>query len=132
MSVFTEMIEGTRPAIVVAEDGAHIAFMEPNPNARGHVICLPKTEHENLFALDEPAYLALMRFARSIAQAIEAVVPCQKVGMASIGLAVAHVHIHLVPLNQAKEMNFIDKVTVSAAEQQSLGQMIATEWQEKR
>ena len=124
MSIFTDMIAGTIPAVTVVEDEQHIAFMEPNPNSRGHVICLPKAEVHDLFAMDKADYDALMAFTRRVAAALQCVVPCRKVGMASIGLAVAHVHIHLVPLNEAKEMNFIDKVAVDVQDMHDIARQI--------
>lgn len=115
-SVFTKIINGEIPCYKVAEDENFIAFLDINPNARGHTLCVPKVEVNKLFDLEEDLYLKLMKFSRRVALALEKTVPCNRIGMAVIGLEVPHVHVHLIPLNAMKEMTFAHKVSLSAEE----------------
>lgn len=112
-SVFTKIIEGEIPCYKIAEDENFIAFLDINPNAKGHTLCVPKEETDKLFDLGEHMYLQLMQFSRKVALAIEKAVPCKRVGVAVIGLEVPHVHVHLIPLNDMKEMTFNHKVTMT-------------------
>jgi len=112
-SIFTKIIAGEIPCYKVAEDENFIAFLDINPNAMGHTLCVPKKEVNKLFDLDEATYAALMMFSRKVAIALEKVVPCKRVGVAVVGLEVPHVHVHLIPLNSMKEMTFSHKVKMS-------------------
>lgn len=109
-SVFTKIIQGEIPCYKIAENEDFIAFLDINPNATGHTLCVPKKEVDKLFDLEENTYTNLMLFSRKIAKAIEKVIPCQRVGVAVVGLEVPHVHVHLIPLNEMKEMTFEHKV----------------------
>ena len=80
------------------------AFLDINPNAKGHTLCVPKIEMDKFFDLDEQTYLQLVSFARKVAQAIEKAIPCNRVGMAVVGLEIPHSHIHLIPINEMEEM----------------------------
>lgn len=115
-SIFTQIIEGKIPCYKVAEDEHFIAFLDINPNAKGHTLCVPKVEVNKIFDLDETTYLELMKFSRKVAIALEKTVPCLRVGMAVVGLEVPHVHVHLIPLNDMKEMTFSHKVSMSSEE----------------
>ena len=108
-SIFTKIINGEIPCYKVAEDENFIAFLDINPNAKGHTLCVPKEEEDKLFEMGEHMYLQLMQFSRKVAIALEKTVPCKRVGMAVIGLEVPHVHVHLIPLNEMKEMTFSHK-----------------------
>jgi histidine triad (HIT) family protein len=106
MSIFSKIIAGDIPAYKVAEDAGFLAFLDINPLMEGHVLVIPKTEVDKLFDLDENTYAGLMAFAHKVAKGIEKVIPCNRVGVAVIGLEVPHAHIHLVPINEMNDMNF--------------------------
>ena len=109
-SIFTKIINGELPAYKIAEDDKFLAFLDVNPNAKGHTLCIPKQEINKIFDMDESLYLELMQFSRKIAIALEKAVDCKRVGMAVVGLEVPHVHVHLIPLNEMDEMRFSNKV----------------------
>jgi len=108
-SIFTKIINGEIPCYKIAEEKDFFAFLDINPNARGHTLCVPKKEVDRILDLDEKTYLGLMAFARRIGQAIEAAVPCNRVGMTVIGLEVPHVHVHLIPLHTMANATFQHK-----------------------
>jgi histidine triad (HIT) family protein len=108
-TVFTKIISGELPCYKVAETEDFLAFLDINPNAKGHTLCIPKKEENKIFDLNEDEYLALMSFSRKVAKAIEKVVDCKRVGMTVIGLEVPHVHVHLIPLNTMEDARFIEK-----------------------
>ena len=105
-SIFTKIINGEIPCYKIAEDDQFFAFLDINPNAKGHTLCVPKKEVNKIMDLDEETYLGLMRFARKIGRALEAAVPCKRVGMTVIGLEVPHVHVHLIPLQSMANATF--------------------------
>jgi histidine triad (HIT) family protein len=111
-SIFTKIINGEIPCYKIAEDDNFIAFLDVNPNAKGHTLCVPKQEIDKIFDLNEDLYLGLMQFSRKIAIALEKAIPCKRIGMAVIGLEVPHAHVHLIPLNEMDEMRFQNKVTL--------------------
>jgi len=111
-SIFTKIINGEIPCYKIAEDDNFIAFLDVNPNAIGHTLCVPKQEVDKIFDLNDDLYLGLMAFAKKVAIALEKTIPCKRIGMAIIGLEVPHTHIHLIPLNQMDEMRFVDKVNL--------------------
>jgi histidine triad (HIT) family protein len=112
VSIFTKIINGEIPCYKVAEDDHFIAFLDIDPNVKGHTLCVPKKEVDKLLDLDEKTYLGLMQFARKVGLAIEKTVDCNRVGMSVIGLEVPHVHVHLIPLNEMKDMTFKHKVSI--------------------
>lgn len=111
-TLFTKIVNGEIPCYKVAETDEFLAFLDINPNAKGHTLCIPKKEVDKLFDLDEETYLGLMGFSRKVAVAIEKVIPCKRVGVSVIGLEVPHVHVHLIPLNSMNDARFIDKVSM--------------------
>jgi histidine triad (HIT) family protein len=123
-TIFTKIIKGEIPCYKIAEDDNFIAFLDINPNTKGHTLCVPKVEVDKLFDLDETTYLNLMQFSRKVAKALEKTVPCKRVGIAVIGLEVPHVHVHLIPLNQMSDMDFSKKVALSPEEFQKLATKI--------
>ena len=123
-TIFTKIINGEIPCYKVAENENFIAFLDINPNARGHTLCVPKVEVDKVFELDETTYLSLMQFSRNVAKALEKTVSCKRVGVAIIGLEVPHVHVHLIPLNQMSDMDFGKKVTLTSNEFQTLASEI--------
>ncbi|NIK91664.1 HIT family protein [Mangrovimonas sp. CR14] len=108
-SIFTKIINGEIPCYKIAETDDFLAFLDINPNAKGHTLCIPKKEVDKLFDLDKETYMGLMAFSRTVALAIEKAVPCKRVGMTVIGLEVPHVHVHLIPLTSMDDARFITK-----------------------
>ncbi len=119
-SLFLKIVSGEIPSYKVAEDENFLAFLDINPNAKGHTLCIPKKETNKLFDLSEQEYLDLMRFSRKVAKAIEKVVSCKRVGLSVIGLEVTHVHVHLIPLNDMRDAQFIQKTKLEPAEFEKL------------
>ena len=126
MSIFAKIISGELPAYKVAEDEQHLAFLDINPNAKGHTLCIPKKETDQLFDLSQEEYMALMQFTRKIALGLEKAVPCQRIGMTVIGLEVPHVHVHLIPLQAMEDATFGKKEQYSPEEMQALANRIAS------
>lgn len=123
-SIFTKIINGDIPCYKIAEDADNFAFLDINPNAKGHTLCVPKKEVDKLLDLDGEAYIKLMAFSRKVGKAIEASVPCKRVGMTVIGLEVPHVHVHLIPLHSMKNATFLHKESLSAEEFETVAQKI--------
>lgn len=119
-SIFTKIVNGELPAYKIAEDENYLAFLDVNPNAKGHTLCIPKQEIDQLFDMDSEHYQGLMKFSRRIAIALKKAVPCKRVGMAVVGLEVPHAHVHLIPLNHMDEMRFSHKVKLSPEEFETL------------
>lgn len=124
-SIFTKIVNGEIPAYKIAEDDNYLAFLDVNPNAKGHTLCIPKQEIDKIFDMDDELYLGLMKFSKKIAIALEKAVPCKRVGMAVVGLEVPHAHVHLIPLNHMDEMRFHNKVSLSKEEFEALAKSIA-------
>ena len=115
-SIFTKIVNGEIPCYKIAEDEKFLAFLDVNPNAKGHTLCIPKQEINKIFDMEEDLYLGLLQFSRKIAVALEKAVPCKRVGMAVVGLEVPHAHVHLIPLNEMDEMRFQNKVALTQEE----------------
>ena len=123
-SIFTKIINREIPGHIVAEDDKHIAILDINPNAKGHTLCIPKKEVDKIFDLPEADYIALMAFSRKVALGLEKVVACKRIGVSVIGLEVPHVHVHLIPLTTMEDARFINKVSMSSDELESLAAKI--------
>jgi histidine triad (HIT) family protein len=124
MSIFTKIVNGEIPAYKIAEDDKYLAFLDVNPNAKGHTLCIPKQEIDKIFDMDDELYLGLMKFSKKIAAALEKTVPSKRIGMAVVGLEVPHAHVHLIPLNEMDEMRFQNKVSLSKEEFEALAKSI--------
>lgn len=124
-SIFSKIIAGEIPCYKITEDENHIAFLDVNPNAKGHTLCVPKKEVNKLFDLDVASYAALMEFSRTVALGLRKTVPCKRIGMTVIGLEVSHVHVHLVPLNAMEDATFGKKEQIDADEMTALAKQIA-------
>jgi histidine triad (HIT) family protein len=125
-SIFTKIVNGEIPCYKIAEDENYLAFLDVNPNAKGHTLCIPKQEINKIFDMEEAHYLGLMKFSRKVAKAIEKSIDCKRIGVAVVGLEVPHVHVHLIPLNDMDDMRFQRKTSLSAEEFQELAQQITT------
>ena len=124
-SIFTKIITGEIPCYKVAETEDFLAFLDINPNAKGHTLCIPKKEENKIFDLNENEYLELMKFSRKVAKAVEKVIDCKRVGMTVIGLEVPHVHVHLIPLTTMEDARFIQKEQLSSEEFKSIANQIS-------
>ena len=106
-TIFTKIANGEIPSYKVAENEDFYAFLDIAPMAKGHTLVIPKhVEDDYIFNLDNATYMGLCAFAKEVAQAIKAAVPCNRVGVAVLGMEVPHTHIHLVPLNSESDMDF--------------------------
>ncbi len=123
-SIFTKIINGEIPCYKIAETNDFLAFLDVNPNAIGHTLCVPKQEINKIFDIQDDLYLGLMQFSKKIAIALEKSVSCKRVGMAVIGLEVPHAHVHLIPLNEMDEMRFQNKVSLTKEEFEELAKKI--------
>ncbi|MFN8208739.1 MAG: HIT family protein [Bacteroidales bacterium] len=105
-TIFSRIIQGEIPCYKIAEDERFFAFLDINPLAKGHTLVVPKKETDYLFDIDDQELGDMMVFSKKIARAIQQVIPCERVGVAVIGLEVPHAHIHLVPLKNMGDLNF--------------------------
>jgi histidine triad (HIT) family protein len=105
-TIFSKIIAGEIPSFKIAENDQFYAFLDVFPLVAGHTLVVPKKETDKLFDLDEKDLGAVLQFAQPIAKAIEKAFPCQRCGMAVIGLEVPHAHVHLVPIDTADDLNF--------------------------
>ena len=109
-TIFTRIAKGEIPSYKVAENDEFYAFLDIAPMAKGHTLVIPKNvEDDYIFNLDNETYMGLCAFAKKVAQALKAAVPCQRVGVAVLGMEVPHTHIHLVPLTTEADMDFRKK-----------------------
>lgn len=123
-SIFTRIVKGEIPCYKVAESDEFLAFLDVNPNSKGHTLCIPKIEVDKIFDLDEETYMGLMAFSRKVAKALEKTVDCKRVGISVIGLEVPHVHVHLIPLHSMEDARFTTKASLAKEEFESLAKAI--------
>ncbi|WP_142784241.1 HIT family protein [Changchengzhania lutea] len=123
-SIFTKIVKGDIPCYKIAETDDYLAFLDVNPNSKGHTLCIPKKEVDKIFDLDEDAYNGLMSFSRKVAIAIKKAIPCKRIGMSVIGLEVPHAHVHLIPLHTMEDARFIQKEKLSETEFLNIAQSI--------
>lgn len=124
-TIFTKIINGEIPCYKITENDDFIAFLDVNPNTKGHTLCVPKQEINKIFDLEEALYLGLMAFSRKVAIALEKTISCKRIGVAVVGLEVPHTHVHLIPLQDMEDMRFQRKTTLTPAEFKVLAQQIA-------
>ena len=105
-SIFTRIITGEIPCFKIAEDENFFAFLDISPLAKGHTLVVPKKETDYIFEISDEEHSALWNYAKYIASAVKAAIPCKRIGIAVIGLEVPHAHIHLIPMNRVSDMNF--------------------------
>ena len=123
-SIFTKIINGEIPCYKIAEDKNYLAFLDVNPNAKGHTLCIPKEEINKIFDMEEEHYLGLMKFSRKVAKALEKTIECKRIGVAVVGLEVPHTHVHLIPLQDMDDMRFQRKASLTKEEFEALAQVI--------
>ena len=130
-TIFTRIANGEIPSYKVSENEEYYAFLDINPLAKGHTLVIPKhVEDDYIFHLDDDVYLGLCAFAKKVAQAIKAAVPCKRVGVAVLGMEVPHTHIHLVPLNSEADLDFRkEKLALSADEFAAIAASIREEYE---
>jgi len=123
-SIFTKIVNGELPCYKIAETEAFLAFLDVNPNVKGHTLCIPKKEVDKVFDLDEATYNGLMSFSRTVALALKKAVPCKRIGVSVIGLEVPHAHVHLIPLQGMDDARFIKKTKLSPEDFKALAETI--------
>lgn len=124
-SVFSKIVAGEIPSYKIAENDQYFAFLDISPLTKGHTLVIPKKETDYIFDIESEEYKGLWDFARKVAKAVGAAVPCKRVGVAVIGLEVPHAHIHLIPMNRVSDMNFANpKITVPAEEMEQIAAAI--------
>ncbi|GAA3774775.1 HIT domain-containing protein [Corallibacter vietnamensis] len=123
-SIFSKIISGELPCYKVAETEDFLAFLDINPNAKGHTLCIPKKEVDKIFDLDEASYHGLMAFSRQVALALKKTVDCKRIGMSVIGLEVPHVHVHLIPLTTMEDARFTTKTSLTSEEFENLAKAV--------
>lgn len=129
-SIFSRIVNGEIPCHKIAETADYLAFLDVRPQAKGHTLCIPKREIDYIFDIEDDMLAGLMVFAKKVARAVEKVVPCQRVGIAVIGLEVPHAHVHLIPLNSISDLAFgKEPLAMSAEEMSDLAAKIAAEVQ---
>lgn len=125
-SIFTRIIKGEIPSYKVAENDHYYAFLDINPLQKGHTLVVPKNETDYIFDLADEELAGMMVFAKKVAGAMKKSIPCQRIGVAVLGLDVPHAHIHLVPLNSGDDLNFCNpKKQFPAEEMQACAELIA-------
>ena len=124
-TIFSKLISGELPCYKVAESKNFFAFLDINPNSKGHTLCIPKKIEDKIFNLEEHEYINLMKFSRKVALAIRKAVKCRRVGISVIGLEVPHVHVHLIPINRMEDMTFKTKEKVKPETMNQLAEEIS-------
>ena len=124
-TIFSKIIDGEIPCYKVAENDDFLAFLDINPNSIGHTLCIPKRGVDDILDLDEMTYKNLMLFSRKVAKSIKQVIECKKVSISIIGLEVPHVHVHLIPINEMKDANFSNKVSLSISDFKETARLIS-------
>mgnify|MGYP003440410992 CR=1 FL=1 len=124
-SIFSRIVAGEIPCYKVAETEKFLAFLDVNPIAEGHVLCIPKEEIDYVFDIEDALYNELFLFAKKVALGMKKVCPCIKIGMSVIGIDVPHTHIHLVPINKPSDMDFTTHVKMEKEEMVALSEKIA-------
>lgn len=105
-SIFSKIVSGEIPSHKIEEDESFLAFLDINPLAEGHTLVIPKKETDYIFDVEDEEYQKLWLFAKKVAKKLKARIECQRIGVAVIGLEVAHAHIHLIPINNVSDIDF--------------------------
>ena len=130
-TIFTKIAKGEIPSYKVAENEDFYAFLDINPLVKGHTLVIPKNvEDDYIFHLDDKIYLGLCAFAKKVALAIQAAVPCKRIGVCVLGLEVPHTHIHLLPLQQESDIDFTNQtLNLSEEEFKEIASSIFSEYE---
>ncbi|MBL7775910.1 MAG: HIT domain-containing protein [Saprospiraceae bacterium] len=126
-SIFTKIVNGEIPCHKVAETDRYLAFLDIRPQTKGHTLCIPKQEIDYIFDMDDELLAGLLVFAKKVARAVEATVPCKRIGVAVVGLEVPHAHVHLIPLQSVSDLSFKEPLDIPAAELAELAARIAAQ-----
>ncbi|MBQ1611714.1 MAG: HIT family protein [Muribaculaceae bacterium] len=127
-TIFSRIAAGEIPSYKCAEDENYYAFLDINPLAKGHTLVIPKHEVNYIFDIEDEEYKGLWAFAKKVAVALKAAVPCERIGVAVIGLEVPHAHIHLVPINKESDMDFRNKKQFPADEMAAVAARVFEEF----
>ena len=126
-TIFTKIINGEIPCYKIAEDDKYFAFLDINPLKAGHTLVVPKRETDYIFDLDNDDLSGLILFSKKVAAAIKSAIPCNRIGVAILGLEVPHAHIHLVPMDSMEDVNFKNpKLKFSAEEFKEIAAKISS------
>lgn len=129
MTIFSKIAAGEIPSYMCAENEQFYAFLDINPLVKGHTLVIPRREVDYIFDMDDDEIAEFQKFAKKVAIAIKAAFPCIKVGEAVLGLEVPHAHIHLIPMQGEKDMNFANpKLQLPAEEMQAIADRIYAEF----
>ena len=129
MTIFSKIIKGDIPCYKVAEDDEFFAFLDIAPLQKGHTLVVPKREVDYFFDLSDEEIGRMQIFAKHVAVAIKTAIPCVKVGQAVLGLEVPHAHVHLVPMQSEKDLNFANKkLELSPEEMTAIAASIAAQF----
>lgn len=124
-SIFSKIVQGEIPSYKVAETDDYFAFLDIRPLTKGHTLVIPKKEVDYIFDLEDDLYQGLMAFAKKVGKAVEATVPCKRIGVAVVGLEVPHAHVHLIPIQEIADMSFEkERVELTPDEFQTLAEAI--------
>lgn len=128
-TIFTRIVNGEIPSYKIAEDDKYYAFLDIAPLKKGHTLVIPKVEEDYIFNLDDDTLSGLTLFAKKVAKALKAAIPCQRVGVAVLGMEVPHTHIHLVPLDNENDLNFRnEKLKLSPEEMAGIAAQISAQF----
>ncbi len=132
-TIFTKIAKGEIPSYKVAENEDFYAFLDINPLVKGHTLVIPKNvEDDYIFHLDDKTYLGLCAFAKKVAVALQAAVPCKRIGVCVLGMEVPHTHIHLVPLQKESDIDFSkEKLKLSDDEMKQIASSIFAEYEKQ-
>lgn len=131
-SIFTKIINGEIPSYKIAEDDKFYAFLDIAPLAKGHTLVVPKQEIDYIFDIEDELLAQMHIFSKKVAKAIQSAIPCEKIGMAVIGLDVRHAHIHLVPLQEVGDLNFAkEKLQLSSDEMKQTAELISSKFENR-
>jgi|TARA_B100001094_G_scaffold332456_1_gene404579 histidine triad (HIT) family protein len=119
-TIFTKIIKGEIPSYKVAEDSLCFAFLDINPNTKGHVLCVPKIPEDKILDLPEETFHQLMAFSRKVALGLREAVSCKRIAISVIGLEVPHAHVHLIPIEKIEDVNFQSKISLNSNEMEIL------------
>lgn len=127
-SIFSKIVAGEIPCHKIAENEHYLAFLDIFPVSKGHTLVIPKKEIDYIFDLDDETLAGLHVFAKKVALAIQKAVPCERIGVAVVGLEVPHAHVHLIPINSMADMNFANKRAASQEELTQVAETIRKFW----